>query len=164
MGDVIGAGDPARHDQRRGHESPYPHERQEPTDQLQGEGAVPAVRSPITHPAPPVGHQPPAAIPPTLGMQQVHHGVMAVPVDTNHTFHLLLTVFTCGLWLPVWLIVWAVNAGRRKRVLTYGASLGSVPAGRWAPDPTGRHEARWWDGQAWTGRVGDAGRESTDPL
>lgn len=23
----------------------------------------------------------------------------------NHTFHLLATVFTCGLWLPVWLAV-----------------------------------------------------------
>jgi hypothetical protein len=164
MGDVIGAGDPARPDQHQGHESIYPQAWQEPADQQQGEGAVPAVRPPITHPAPPEGHQPPAVPSQALGTQQVHHGVMDVPVDTNHTFHLLFTVFTCGLWLPVWLIVWAVNTGRRKKVLTYGANLGPVSAGRWAADPTGRHEARWWDGQAWTGRVADAGRESTDPL
>lgn len=27
----------------------------------------------------------------------------------NHALHLLLTVFTCGLWLPVWLIITLVN-------------------------------------------------------
>ena len=27
------------------------------------------------------------------------------PLTTNqHILHLLLTVFTCGLWLPVWII------------------------------------------------------------
>jgi hypothetical protein len=27
----------------------------------------------------------------------------------------------------------------------------------WHPDPSGRHELRWWDGQAWTDRVADGG-------
>jgi Protein of unknown function (DUF2510) len=32
----------------------------------------------------------------------------------------------------------------------------------WHPDPSGRHELRWWDGQAWTDRVSDGGEVSTD--
>jgi hypothetical protein len=34
----------------------------------------------------------------------------------------------------------------------------------WHPDPTGRHEHRWWDGERWTEHVADAGQASVDPL
>ena len=34
----------------------------------------------------------------------------------------------------------------------------------WLPDPSGRHEARWWDGQTWTDAVLDAGRLSHDAI
>lgn len=34
--------------------------------------------------------------------------------EANHTLHLILTLFTCGLWLPVWVCV-AVY-GRRTTV------------------------------------------------
>ena len=30
------------------------------------------------------------------------------------------------------------------------------PAG-WNPDPTGRHQLRWWDGAAWTANAADDG-------
>ncbi|MFM8828482.1 MAG: DUF4190 domain-containing protein [Actinomycetota bacterium] len=33
----------------------------------------------------------------------------------------------------------------------------------WLPDPSGRHELRWWDGTQWTEHVSDAGETSTDP-
>ena len=29
--------------------------------------------------------------------------------ETRHTFHLLASLFTCGLWLMVWPCVWAAN-------------------------------------------------------
>jgi hypothetical protein len=36
-----------------------------------------------------------------------------VPLTTNqHILHLLLTVLTCGLWLPVWII--RANQGNRR--------------------------------------------------
>lgn len=35
------------------------------------------------------------------------------------------------------------------------------PAG-WMPDPTGRHEHRYWDGSRWTEHVTTAGEQSTD--
>ena len=37
------------------------------------------------------------------------------------------------------------------------------PAG-WQPDPTGRHEHRYWDGTTWTDNVSNAGVASTDPV
>jgi hypothetical protein len=34
----------------------------------------------------------------------------------------------------------------------------------WQPDPTGRHEYRYWDGAAYTDQVADAGVAGVDPL
>ncbi len=39
---------------------------------------------------------------------------------------------------------------------------GSPPAA-WYPDPTGRHEHRYWSGSAWTEHVADRGQQSADP-
>ncbi len=33
---------------------------------------------------------------------------------------------------------------------------------RWQPDPTGRHEHRYWDGSRWTDDVADGGVAATD--
>ncbi|MFN3254676.1 MAG: phospholipid scramblase-related protein [Ilumatobacter sp.] len=41
--------------------------------------------------------------------------------------------------------------------------MSSLPAA-WHPDPTGRHELRYWDGAAWTAHVSNAGVTGTDPL
>lgn len=38
-----------------------------------------------------------------------------------------------------------------------------VPA-QWAPDPSGRHELRWWDGRGWSEHVADGGNRGIDPL
>lgn len=37
------------------------------------------------------------------------------------------------------------------------------PASGWLPDPTGRHQHRYWNGTAWTSAVADAGVHSEDP-
>jgi uncharacterized RDD family membrane protein YckC len=34
---------------------------------------------------------------------------------------------------------------------------------RWAPDPLGRHQYRYWDGGAWTEHVADDGMNAVDP-
>ncbi len=34
----------------------------------------------------------------------------------------------------------------------------------WHPDPTGRHELRYWDGSVWTDHVADQGVQAMDPL
>ena len=39
----------------------------------------------------------------------------------------------------------------------------STPAG-WYPDPTNRHQNRWFDGNDWTDHVADGQAVSTDPV
>ena len=39
-----------------------------------------------------------------------------------------------------------------------------MTAAAWHPDPTGRHELRYWDGSQWTEHVSDGGVQSTSPL
>lgn len=39
-----------------------------------------------------------------------------------------------------------------------------APNSQWAPDPTGRHELRLWDGRSWSANVSDQGRSGWDPL
>lgn len=38
------------------------------------------------------------------------------------------------------------------------------PAASWYPDPSGRHELRYWDGGQWTQHVTSRGRPDIDPL
>jgi hypothetical protein len=38
------------------------------------------------------------------------------------------------------------------------------PAPGWQPDPTGRHEYRYWDGTQWSDDVSDGGVATTDPV
>jgi Protein of unknown function (DUF2510) len=39
-----------------------------------------------------------------------------------------------------------------------------TPEKNWYPDPTGRHEFRYWDGTKWTAHVSDRGTPATDAL
>lgn len=39
----------------------------------------------------------------------------------------------------------------------------SIPPA-WHPDPTGKHDHRWWDGTRWTEHVADRGVASVDPI
>jgi uncharacterized protein YxjI len=41
--------------------------------------------------------------------------------------------------------------------------MSTTPA-NWHPDPTGRHQHRYWDGTKWTDNVSDNGVTSTDPV
>lgn len=40
----------------------------------------------------------------------------------------------------------------------------SVTPANWYPDPTNRHQLRYWDGTAWTDHVSDNGVAGTDPV
>ena len=41
--------------------------------------------------------------------------------------------------------------------------MSDTPAS-WHPDPTGKHELRYWDGSTWTDHVSDQGITGTDPV
>src|SRR5687768_16660972 len=40
----------------------------------------------------------------------------------------------------------------------------NAPVPGWQPDPTGRHDYRYWDGSRWTDDVSDAGATPVDPI
>lgn len=39
----------------------------------------------------------------------------------------------------------------------------TAPAPDWYPDPSGKHQFRYWDGQQWTGHVSSDGQTAWDP-
>lgn len=41
-----------------------------------------------------------------------------VPHQTHPLFHLIMTVLTCGLWLPVWLVIAIIQSVTKRRVVT----------------------------------------------
>ncbi len=45
--------------------------------------------------------------------------------------------------------------------LTYRVTM-TTP--NWYPDPTGRHQVRYWDGAVWTDHVADNGAQTVDPV
>lgn len=45
-----------------------------------------------------------------------------------------------------------------------GAPATPTAAPAWYPDPTQRHELRWFDGAVWTANVSDRGVTAVDPL
>jgi hypothetical protein len=56
--------------------------------------------------------------------------------------------------------------GSETAIVERQRTLETPPASpaRWAADPTGRHELRYWDGVQWTEHVSTAGSQSTDGL
>lgn len=99
-------------------------------------GYIPApAPRPVPPPAPVYQPQPPASYYPTFqmpvpqmtmpqhstapaqGVQQVTNvnvgtGYAPYRRGVNHTFHLVATLVTCGLWAPVWIIDAVVRGGR----------------------------------------------------
>lgn len=57
---------------------------------------------------PPVQYQQQQGYPPVPMVQQ-QVVVQQQPRGTNHGLHIILSFITGGLWIPVWLVVWAVR-------------------------------------------------------
>src|SRR5262249_25547773 len=67
----------------------------------------------------------------------------------------------------------AVSAPGAEPVQSFSAASAAAAAGggagggnpaAWHPDPTGRHQYRWWDGTAWSASVSDNGVTAEDPV
>lgn len=80
--------------------------------------------TPPVHPVPPAPPRPPAAPTPPAPPP-----APAGLDNTAHALHFILTVVTCGLWIPVW-IVHAVVAGNRQ------PQLPPTPPRPWQPPIT----------------------------
>lgn len=84
-----------------------------------------------------------------------------------------------GLWMAAGggaAIVVGLIIGTQRRVVQFSAATAPSTATslqdhittsnpqRWMPDPTGRHELRYWSGSEWTDHVSDAGVPGSDQL
>jgi hypothetical protein len=56
------------------------------------------------------------------------------------------------------------GAGYPPQAQVAGPTIPGPQPPNWYPDATGRHQMRYWDGQAWTSHVSDGGALSEDPL
>jgi putative membrane protein len=57
----------------------------------------------------------------------------------------------------------ARSRGEHKPSQAVGSDAVAVPPG-WYPDPSGRHQLRYWSGETWTHHVSDDGATTTDPV
>lgn len=48
--------------------------------------------------------------------------------------------------------------------VTFWSQAPGSSAANWYPDPSGRHELRYWDGRQWCDSVSDSGQRGSDPL
>lgn len=57
------------------------------------------------------------AAPPPMPMRPVYGPPPVVVINRgpgiNHALHLILTILTCGLWIPVWVIMTIVDVATR---------------------------------------------------
>jgi hypothetical protein len=60
---------------------------------------------------PPYGYGPPPGPPPYYPPQApvVYMQTNVIKAPFNHTVHIVLDVVSCGAWLPIHLICWAVH-------------------------------------------------------
>jgi hypothetical protein len=62
------------------------------------------------------------------------------------------------------LVDWGRNSANIERLFRRAAELLAAPGGAWLPDPSARHQLRWWDGGRWTENVSDGGMTGVDAL
>lgn len=72
-------------------------------------------------------------------------------------------------WSAPWLVFlpgkWSVAvAGGAATVAPVAAAAAVTSDAAWHPDPSGRHQLRYWDGTTWTAHVSDHGVAGTEPL
>ena len=78
---------------------------------------------------------------------------------------ILLNVFLGLLASVIYLIAIRPKVIAAQRQGSYIPSWPSqTPGAAWFPDPTGRHELRYWNGFAWTDSVSDRGYTAHDPI
>ena len=72
---------------------------------------------------------------------------------TDHALHLILSIITCGMWVPVWIIFAVVGALRKPKVVTSVGATQAPSSNQGAViSPDGRYV---WNAQAQEWRLRD---------
>lgn len=74
-------------------------------------------------PHPPAVAQPSVVVNNTIGSTPTPGVAVAVSGGVNHGLHLLLTLLTCGAWLPIWIIVAIFGGGNRSVAVSGGGGV-----------------------------------------
>jgi len=77
---------------------------------------------------------------------------------------IIITVIMLINCFPVVLMIVIALLVARSQGRSHSAPRAPQVAASWLPDPTGRHELRYWDGSQWTRFVSDAGAQGEDAL
>ena len=128
-------------------------------------GAPPAPNAPVSGAAPaPTGEVAgPTFVAPPLAHGFGHRSVARIATERATALQLasapVATPGTPEIFRPAPEAVAPIGGG-----LATAVAVAAPPtmAQRWLPDPTGRHQYRYWDGGSWTENVYDAGVESRD--
>jgi hypothetical protein len=73
----------------------------------------------------------------------------------------IFPLVTVGVY---WLVYLSQSqAARKEPGWSAISSHPGFPPPAWAPDPSGRHQVRFWNGRCWTDSVADGGQVSSDP-
>lgn len=70
--------------------------------------------------------------------------------ETNHWVHLALTLFTCGLWIPIWIIAELSSSKRPMAVDVYGNPIVKGPQ---AAGPVVPKRPAWLDRHPWLNKL-----------
>jgi len=115
-----------------------------------------------------------------LGLPGLLLSPFTTPRGDNDGLWTLIVPMMVGLIAVMLLLAWMAASARgslsshelgsapvppipdRFRALL-GTPSDAVPA-QWAPDPSGRHQYRYFNGQGWTPHVSDDGVQGSDPL
>jgi len=97
-----------------------------------------------------------------FGRRPAHHGPSAQGAASQLAAAPVATPGTPEIFRPPPEQVAPIATGTSTGVATM--TRRTTMAARWLPDPTGRHQYRYWDGGCWTENVYDAGVESRDPV
>jgi hypothetical protein len=81
-------------------------------------------------------------------------------------------IVCCGpvflLALVIVLVIVLISRSRRNPPSPYLQPPGTIAPGAasagWQPDPSGKHQMRYWDGMRWSASVSDNGQVGSDPL
>jgi hypothetical protein len=73
-----------------------------------------------------------------------------------------MAVALAAMLLAHWVVVFETRRLALRAGPPPSSGMAPVLPGEWRADPTGRHEWRYWDGDAWTGHVADEGVASVD--